>query len=88
MQNITLLEASITISVTFSVGTLEDIFLLPQNLLTDQDERPRIPGYLSFKTLLACSQERFWFSIKSMTKFSSTDSILVQAIFESLFFKK
>ena len=53
--DITLLEASITISVTFSEDTLEDILFLLQNLLTDGDERPRKPGNLFFKTLLACS---------------------------------
>ena len=52
--DITLLEAYITISVTFSVVIFEDILLLLQNLLTDWDERPRTPGTLFFETLLAC----------------------------------
>ena len=53
--DITLLEASITISVTFSVNTLEDMLLLLQNLLTDRDERTHTPGNPYCKTLLACS---------------------------------
>ena len=53
--DITLLEASITISVTFSVNTHEDMLLLLQNLLTDRDERTHTPGNLYCKTLLACS---------------------------------
>ena len=36
--DIILLEASVTLSVTFSVDTLEDILLSLQNLLTDRDE--------------------------------------------------
>ena len=62
----TFLEVSITISVTLSVDTFEDTLLLLQNLLTDQDERLRIPEYLSFKTLIVCSSDSFWFSIKPM----------------------
>ena len=58
-SDITLLEASITISIPFSVGTPEDIHLLLQNLLTDQDKRSRTPGYLSFKTRLG-SQSNQW----------------------------
>ena len=46
--DITLLEVSITISVTFSVDTLEDILLLRKNVLADRDERPRIPGPFFF----------------------------------------
>ena len=52
--NITVQEASITISVDCSVDTLEDILLLIHNLLTGRDKRPHTPGYLYFKTLLAC----------------------------------
>ena len=50
----TVQEASITISVDCSVDTFEDILLLIHNLLTGRDKRPRTPGYLYFKTLLAC----------------------------------
>ena len=62
----TFLEVSITISVTLSVDTFEDTLLLLQNLLTDQDKRLRIPEYLSFKTLIVCSSDSHWFSIKPM----------------------
>ena len=57
--DITFLEASLTISVTYSINTFEDTLLLLENHLTDRDERPHTPGYLSFKTLLAW--ESFWF---------------------------
>ena len=53
--DITLLEEFITFSVTFSVVTLEDLLLLLQHPLTDLDKRPQTPGYVSFRTLLACS---------------------------------
>ena len=52
---ITFLEVFIAISVIFSVGTFEDTLSLLQNFTTDRVERPHTPGYLSFKTLLACS---------------------------------
>ena len=46
------IEASVAISVIFSVDIIEDILHLLQNFLTDRHERPRTPGYLTFKTLL------------------------------------
>ena len=36
-------------SVTFSVDTLKDVLLLLENPLTDRDERPNTPGYLSLE---------------------------------------
>ena len=52
--DIILLEASITLSVIFSVDTLENILLSLQNLLMNRDERPCTPGNVSFKALLTC----------------------------------
>ena len=85
--DITLLELSITISLTFSVATFVDVHFAtkPSNR---QVEIPRTPGYLIFKALLAFLLGSFWFSIKSMTHLSSVESIIMQAIFDSLFFKK
>ena len=45
----------VSISVTFSVDTLDDMPLLLQIFLTDRDERPLTPEYLSFKKLFAFS---------------------------------
>ena len=77
--DVTLLYASITVPITFSVDTLEDILLLLQNLLTDRNERPHIPAYLFFKKTACLFVVCFWFS--------SIDSILMQAIFDLLYFK-
>ena len=52
--DIILLEASITLSVTFQYTLLKTLLLL-QNLLTDWDERPLTLVKTPFKTLVTCS---------------------------------
>ena len=65
----------LTISARSSTDVLDDIPYSLQNRLTDRQDRPRSPGYTPPKTSLTSLYESFLFFVRSMTIFSSTDSI-------------